>query len=490
MDLTKESIKSLSDKIKNKEVKIVDVIKQVYENIENHKNNAFINIYKEEALSKADLLDDKISRGEKVGALAGIPIAIKDNICVKEMKTTCGSNMLKDYVSPYNADAIEALLDEDAIIIGKTNMDEFGMGSTSETSAYGSVVNMKNRDRVVGGSSGGSIAALVSNQCMVSLGTDTGGSIRQPASYMGLVGIKPTYGAVSRYGLVAYASSFDTIGPVAKNVEDAARILDIIERYDVKDGTSVDRKKYDEKNGKAINNKSKIKLEEYLNKDIKGMKIAIPKEYMDDNLDSEIKDAIYNLRDKLTSMGAIVDEISLNMTKYVLPTYYIIACAEASSNLSRYDGVKYGYRADDYEDLHHMYRKSRSEGFGKEVKRRIILGNYVLSKGYYEEYYLKALKTKALIEKEYQDVFEKYDVICAPVVQSKAPKVGESLNNPLKMYKGDIYTTAVNIAGVPAISLPIGYDSEGLPIGVQFIANHFEEGKMIQVAYRVEQERK
>ena len=503
MDLTKETIKSLTNRYKNKEIKIADVIKQVYENIENNSNNAFINIYKEDALKKAVELDYKIEKGEKVGNLVGIPVAVKDNICVDRMKTTCGSRMLEEYISPFNADVIDALLKEDAIIIGKTNMDEFGMGSTSETSDYGPVVNMYNKDRVVGGSSGGSAAALVANECIVSLGTDTGGSIRQPAAYMGLVGIKPTYGLVSRYGLVAYASSFDTIGPLAKNVEDAAYILDVIARYDEKDGTSV--RKYN-RNGEEISNSDKAKnnvlkngtfnndveyLEmKYLNKDIKGMKIAIPKEYMDDNLDIELKEAIYRLKDKLIDMGAIVEEVSMKMSKYVLPTYYVLACAQASSNLARYDGVKYGHRANDYEDLHHMYRKSRSEGFGKEVKRRIMLGNYVLSKGYYEEYYLKALKTKELIEKEYKNIFEKYDVICAPVVKGKAPYVGESLKNPLNMYKGDIYTTAVNIAGVPAITLSIDTDSEGLPIGVQFIANHFEECKMIQIAHKVEQEYK
>jgi aspartyl-tRNA(Asn)/glutamyl-tRNA(Gln) amidotransferase subunit A len=404
--------------------------------------------------------------------LAGVPVAIKDNMCTKGMLTTCSSKILNNFVPTYTAEAVSNLEKAGAVIIGKTNMDEFAMGSTTETSYYGVTRNPWNLDHVPGGSSGGSCAAVAANECFYALGSDTGGSIRQPSSFCGVVGIKPTYGTVSRYGLIAYGSSLDQIGPVAKDVTDAATILEVLASHDTKDSTSVDRKDCD--------------FTSALVNDVKGMKIGIPKDYFGKGLNPEVKDQIMNAAKELEAAGAVLEEFDLGLVEYAIPAYYVIASAEASSNLSRFDGVKYGYRTEEYEGLHNMYKKSRSEGFGPEVKRRIMLGSFVLSSGYYDAYYLKALRVKALIKEAFDKAFAKYDMILAPAAPTTAPKLGESLSDPIQMYLGDIYTISVNLAGLPGISVPVGLDKEGLPIGMQLIGNCFEEKKLIQAAYTYE----
>ena len=362
-----------------------------------------------------------------------------------------------------------------AVIIGKTNMDEFAMGSTTETSYYGETKNPWNLEHVPGGSSGGSCAAVAAEECAYALGSDTGGSIRQPSSFCGVVGIKPTYGTVSRYGLIAYGSSLDQIGPVAKDVTDCATILETIASYDPKDSTSIKRESYD--------------FTSALVEDVKGLKIGIPNDYFGDGLDAEVKEQILDAVKVLEEKGAIVERFDLSLVQYAIPAYYVIASAEASSNLSRFDGVKYGYRTEEYEGLHNMYKKTRSEGFGPEVKRRIMLGSFVLSSGYYDAYYLKALRTKALIKEAFDKAFAKYDVIIAPAAPTTAPELGKSLSDPIKMYLGDIYTIAVNLAGLPGISIPVGTDAKGLPIGMQIIGNCFEENTIIRAAYTLEQTR-
>ena len=375
----------------------------------------------------------------------------------------------------YTAEAVVNLEKAGAVILCKTNMDEFAMGSTTETSAFGATKNPWNTEHVPGGSSGGSCAAVAAEECSYALGSDTGGSIRQPSSFCGVTGIKPTYGTVSRYGLIAYGSSLDQIGPVAKDVTDCATILEVIASHDSKDSTSVKREDYD--------------FTSALVDDVKGLKIGIPRDYFGEGLDKEVRDAVLNAAKELEKKGAIVEEFDLSLVEYAIPAYYTIACAEASSNLERFDGVKYGYRAEDYQGLHNMYKKTRSEGFGAEVKRRIMLGSFVLSSGYYDAYYLKALRTKALIKKAFDQAFEKYDIILGPAAPTTAPKLGESLADPIKMYLGDIYTISVNLAGLPGISLPCGIDSKGLPIGLQLIGNCFEEKKLIRAAYAFEQTR-
>ena len=405
--------------------------------------------------------------------MAGVPVAIKDNMCTRDKLTTCSSKILGNFYPTYSAEAVINLEKAGAVIIGKTNMDEFAMGSTTETSFYGPTKNPWNKEHVPGGSSGGSCAAVAAEECSYALGSDTGGSIRQPSSFCGVTGIKPTYGTVSRYGLIAYGSSLDQIGPVAKDVTDCATILETIASYDSKDSTSVKRDDYN--------------FTEALVEDVKGLKIGIPKDYFGEGLDSEVKDAIFKAAEVLKQKGAIVEEFDLSLVEYAIPAYYVIASAEASSNLSRFDGVKYGYRTEEYEGLHNMYKKSRSEGFGPEVKRRIMLGSFVLSSGYYDAYYLKALRTKALIKKAFDRAFEKYDVILSPAAPTTAPKIGDSLSDPLKMYLGDIYTISVNLAGLPGMTVPCGTDKNGLPIGLQLIADCFNEKKMIQTAYTYEQ---
>ena len=467
----------LGKKIKAKEVTVLEATKAALAAIEEResKYNCYVTVDKEGALKRAEEEQKLIDQGELTGPLAGVPVAIKDNMCTKDMLTTCSSKILSNFKPTYSAEAVVNLEKAGAVIIGKTNMDEFAMGSTTETSYYGETKNPWNEERVPGGSSGGSCAAVAAEECSYALGSDTGGSIRQPSSFCGVTGIKPTYGTVSRYGLIAYGSSLDQIGPVAKDVTDCATILEAISSYDKKDSTSVKREDYD--------------FTSAFVDDVKGMRIGIPTDYFIDGLDSEVKEAVLQAANTLKEKGAIVEEFELGLVEYAIPAYYVIASAEASSNLSRFDGVKYGYRTESFDGLHNMYKKTRSEGFGAEVKRRIMLGSFVLSSGYYDAYYLKALRTKALIKKEFDKAFEKYDVILGPVAPTTAPKLGDSLSDPIKMYLGDIYTIAVNLAGLPGMSVPCGTDSKGLPIGLQLIGDCFQEKKIIQAAYSFEQTR-
>ena len=478
MNLMSLTAVELGKKIKSGEVKVVDAVNDAFAHIEKQDKtiNSFVTVTnQEEALKKAEEVQKLIDEGKLTGPLAGVPVAIKDNMCTKGMLTTCSSKILGNFVPTYTATAVENLEKAGAVIIGKTNMDEFAMGSTTETSAFGATKNPWNTEHVPGGSSGGSCTAVASEECSYALGSDTGGSIRQPSSFCGVTGIKPTYGTVSRYGLIAYGSSLDQIGPVAKDVTDVATILETIASHDEKDSTSVKRDDYN--------------FTEALVDDVKGLKIGIPKDYFGDGLDKEVKDSILNAVEVLKSKGAIVEEFDLSLVEYAIPAYYVIASAEASSNLERFDGVKYGYRTQEYEGLHNMYKKTRSEGFGEEVKRRIMLGSFVLSSGYYDAYYLKALRTKALIKKAFDEAFAKYDVIIAPAAPTTAPKIGSSLADPIKMYLGDIYTISVNLAGLPGITVPCGKDSNGLPIGMQIIGDCFKEKTIIRAAYAYEQTR-
>lgn len=434
--------------------------------------NCYVTVDKEGALRQAARVQEKIEKGELSGPLAGVPMAVKDNLCTEGLLTTCASRILHNFVPTYTAEAVLRLQAAGAVILGKTNMDEFAMGSTTETSAYGVTRNPYNTDYVPGGSSGGSAAAVAAGECFYALGSDTGGSIRQPASYCGVVGMKPTYGTVSRYGLIAYGSSLDQIGPLTKDVRDCAAVLEALASHDHKDSTSLVRQDTD--------------FTKALVEDVRGMRIGIPNDYLGAGLDEEVKDAILQAARVLEAKGAVVERFDLSLVEYAIPAYYTIAAAEASSNLERYDGIKYGYRTETYAGLHHMYKKSRSEGFGEEVKRRIMLGSFVLSSGYYDAYYLKALRVKALIKQAFDQAFERYDMILGPVAPTTAPKLGESLADPIKMYLGDIYTIAVNLAGLPAISVPCGQDSKGLPIGMQLIGNCFQEKKLLQAAYTYE----
>ena len=477
MSLMSLTAVELGKKIKAKEVTVVEAVQEALDAVEKKEKdvNSFVTVMRKEALERAKEVQEKIDNGELTGPLAGVPVAIKDNMCTKGTLTTCSSKILRNFVPTYTAQAVANLEEAGAVIIGKTNMDEFAMGSTTETSAFGPTKNPWNTEHVPGGSSGGSCAAVAAEECSYALGSDTGGSIRQPSSFCGVTGIKPTYGTVSRYGLIAYGSSLDQIGPVAKDVTDCATILEVIASHDTKDSTSVEREDYD--------------FTSALVDDVKGIKIGIPKDYFREGLDPEVKEAVLAAAKVLEQKGAIVEEFDLSLVEYAIPAYYTIACAEASSNLERFDGVKYGYRAKEYQGLHNMYKKSRSEGFGAEVKRRIMLGSFVLSSGYFDAYYLKALRTKALIKKAFDKAFEKYDIILGPAAPTTAPKLGESLSDPLKMYLGDIYTISVNLAGLPGISLPCGTDSKGLPIGLQLIGDCFAEKKLIRTAYAYEQTR-
>ena len=438
----------LGKKIKDKEITVVEATKAALEQIKAVEGDVhgYVSYDEESALKRAEEVQKGIDDGTYTGPLAGVPMAVKDNICTKGYTTTCSSKILENFVPTYSAQAVENL-----------------------------IKNPWDLEKVPGGSSGGSAAAVAANECFMALGSDTGGSIRQPASYCGVTGIKPTYGTVSRYGLIAYGSSLDQIGPLAKDVTDCATLLEAIASHDEKDSTSVKLESYD--------------FTSALKDDVKGMKIGIPKDYFGEGLDEEVKEAVLAAAKTLEEKGAIVEEFDLGLVEYAIPAYYVIAAAEASSNLSRFDGVKYGYRAKDYEGLHNMYKKTRSEGFGAEVKRRIMLGSFVLSSGYYDAYYLKALRTKALIKKEFDKAFEKYDVILGPVAPTTAPKLGDSLSDPIKMYLGDIYTISVNLAGLPGISLPCGKDKNGMPIGLQLIGDCFNEKKIIQAAYTFEQTR-
>lgn len=476
MNLMSLTAVELGKKIKSGEVRVVDAVNAAFDQIEAVEKdiNSYVTVYKkEEVLEKAEHIQKLIDEGQLTGPLAGVPVAIKDNMCTRDKLTTCSSKILGNFYPTYSAEAVINLEKAGAVIIGKTNMDEFAMGSTTETSFYGPTKNPWNKEHVPGGSSGGSCAAVAAEECSYALGSDTGGSIRQPSSFCGVTGIKPTYGTVSRYGLIAYGSSLDQIGPVAKDVTDCATILETIASYDSKDSTSVKRDDYN--------------FTEALVEDVKGLKIGIPKDYFGEGLEPEVKEAILKAVDVLKDKGAIVEEFDLSLVEYAIPAYYVIASAEASSNLSRFDGVKYGYRTEEYNGLHNMYKKTRSEGFGEEVKRRIMLGSFVLSSGYYDAYYLKALRTKALIKKAFDEAFAKYDVIIGPAAPTTAPKLGDSLSDPIKMYLGDIYTISVNLAGLPGISVPCGQDSNGLPIGMQIIGDCFKEKNIIRASYTFEQ---
>lgn len=469
--------RELSRKIQKKQIRPVEVVEASFRQIDRMEPEiqAFLQIDRQGAFAQAEEIERGMRKGKYQTPLAGVPIAIKDNICLKGMETTCASRILKGFYPTYDACAVEKLRKAGAIILGKTNMDEFAMGSTTETSAWKITKNPWNTAHVPGGSSGGSCAAVASEECFLALGSDTGGSIRQPSSFCGVTGIKPTYGTVSRYGLIAYASSLDQIGPIGKDVADCACMLSILTGKDERDSTSVKRESADFTNS--------------LSDHVKGMKIGIPEEYLEEGLDPEIRETLLQTMEMMRERGAMIEHFHLGMSEYVLPAYYIIASAEASSNLARFDGVRYGYRRESAESLHEMYKMTRSEGFGSEVKRRIFLGSFVLSSGYYDAYYLKALKARALIKSCFDQAFKEYDVIVGPVAPQTAPKIGESLLNPLKMYLGDLYTVAVNLAGLPAVCVPGKLSCTGLPIGIQFIGDCFQESKIIRAASTFEKAR-
>ena len=475
MNITDLTVHEIQEKLKNKELTVTEIT-EAYCNRINEKEkdlDSFVTTYLEEAKIKAKEIEEKINSGEIIGDYAGIPIGIKDNICVKGTKTTCSSKILEDFVAPYSATVAEKLQKENIITLGKMNMDEFAMGSSTENSGIKITKNPWDLKRVPGGSSGGSAAAVAANLVPWALGSDTGGSIRQPASLCGIVGLKPTYGLVSRYGLVAYASSLDQIGPLTKDVRDAAKLLTLIAGKDEKDSTSED-------NGN-------INYENCLKNDVKGMKIGVPKEFFGEGIDEEVKSKLYEAIETYKELGAEVEEFSLDIAKYALATYYIIADAEASSNLGRFDGIRYGHRTEEYSNIDEIFKKSRSEGFGDEVKRRIIFGTYVLSSGYYDAYYKKAQKVRTLVSNEFNKAFKKYDVILTPTSPTTAFKIGEKSGDPMQLYLADIDTVSVNVAGLPGISIPCGVDSKGLPIGMQLIGNKFQEETILNAAYTFEQ---
>ena len=477
MSLMSLTALELGKKIQAKEVSAVEAAKEALGQIKKLDGslNCFVTVEEDSVLKKAEEVQKKIDAGELAGPLAGVPAAIKDNMCTEGVRTTCSSRMLENFVPTYTAEAVKNLEQAGVVVIGKTNMDEFAMGSTTETSYFGPTRNPWAPEHVPGGSSGGSCAAVAAEECSFALGSDTGGSIRQPSSFCGVTGLKPTYGTVSRYGLIAYGSSLDQIGPVGKDAADCAAVLEAIASHDPKDSTSMKRDSYD--------------FLSALDEGVRGLRIGIPRDYFGDGLDEEVKSHILEAAKVLESKGAVLEEFDLSLVEYAIPAYYVIASAEASSNLARFDGVKYGYRTPEYEGLHNMYKKSRSEGFGAEVKRRIMLGSFVLSSGYYDAYYLKALKTKALIRQAFDRAFEKYDVILGPAAPGTAPKLGESLSDPLKMYLGDIYTVSVNLPGLPGITVPCGTDGKGLPIGMQLIGDCFQERKILRAAHAYEQTR-
>ena len=478
MEITELTVHELIEKLKNKELTSTEITQSYVGRIKEKEPEvqAFVTTLEDEALKQAKEIDEKRASGEIKNDLAGIPIGIKDNMCTKGIKTTCSSHMLEKFVSPYDATVVEKLKSENLIDLGKLNMDEFAMGGSTEYSYFHKTYNPWNLNKVPGGSSGGSAAAVAANMVPWALGSDTGGSIRQPSSFCGVVGLKPTYGLVSRYGLVAFASSLDQIGPITKDVEDSAILLNLIAGHDEKDTTSADIAKKD--------------YTKNLKNDIKGKKIGVPKEFFGEGINTEVKEKLQEAMETYKELGAEVEEFSLNIAKYSLATYYIIACAEASSNLGRFDGIRYGYRTPEFSNLKELYKKSRSEGFGPEVKRRIILGTYVLSSGYYDAYYKKAQQVRTLVMNEFQKAFEKYDVILTPTSPTVAFDIGSKSNNPLEMYLADICTVSVNIAGLPGISIPCGVDKEGMPVGMQLIGNKFEEEKLLNMAYVFEQKTK
>ncbi|MCM8820419.1 MAG: Asp-tRNA(Asn)/Glu-tRNA(Gln) amidotransferase subunit GatA [Candidatus Omnitrophica bacterium] len=471
MDILNLKIWELKTLIERKEISSVEITEKVISEIENRDKeiHSYLSL-NPRAVQEAEEIDKRIARGEDTGILSGVPVAIKDNICVKGLPTTCASKILENFFPPYNATVIDKIKKQGAIIIGKTNMDEFAFGSSTENSAFGPTKNPLDLQRVPGGSSGGSAAAVSANLCFAALGSDTGGSIRQPASFCGVVGLKPTYGRVSRYGLIAFASSLDQIGPITKDVRDTAIMMNVICGRDENDSTSVD-----------------ITVPDYtgfINREVKGLKIGIPNEYFIEGTDRVVKDKIIEVVEKMEDMGMVVKKISLPHTRYGIAVYYILGTAEASSNLARFDGVKYGYRTNDYTDLYQMYANTREEGFGEEVKRRVILGTFVLSSGYYEAYYLKAQRVCALIKKDFTEAFKEVDVIITPTSPELPFNFGEKAE-PLKMYLSDIFTVNVNLAGLPAISIPAG-SVGNLPVGLQIIAPHFREDRLIEVAYFIE----
>ena len=476
MDITNLTVHELMEKLGNNELTSEEITKAYVDRINDKEKdvNAFVTTLCDEALEKAKKMDEKRKSGDIKSNLAGIPIGIKDNLCTKGVKTTCSSRMLEDFIAPYDATVVEKLNNEDLIDLGKLNMDEFAMGASTEYSYFKKTSNPWNLKRVPGGSSGGSAAAVAAELVPWALGSDTGGSIRQPASFCGVVGLKPTYGLVSRYGLVAFASSLDQIGPITKDVTDASILLNLIAGHDERDTTSYDMPKKD--------------YTKALKGDVKGLKIGIPKEYFGEGINEEVKEKLEEAIETYKKLGAEVEEISLDIAKYALATYYIIACAEASSNLGRFDGIRYGHRAENFSNLKELYRNSRSEGFGAEVKRRIILGTYVLSSGYYDAYYKKAQQVRTLVKREFDKAFEKYDVLLTPTSPTVAFEMGTRSNNPLEMYLADICTVSVNIAGLPGISIPCGVNSENMPIGMQLIGNKFEEEKILNAAYAFEKE--
>lgn len=474
MELYNLTAHELKAKINNKEVKVEEVVKSYLDRIEkvDSKIEAFLYTGSEEAIKKAKELDDKISKGQNLEALGGIPISIKDNISVKGMQNTCASKILEGYKSPYDAHVIEKIKTQDGIILGKLNMDEFAMGSSTENSAYKKTKNPWNLDRVPGGSSGGSAAAVSAMETPLALGTDTGGSVRQPASFCGLVGLKPTYGRISRYGAIAFGSTLDQVGILSKDVEDCALLTENIAGLDHRDFTTADIKVPD--------------YTQFLNKDLKGKKIGIIKECFGEGLDGKVRKTIEDALQVLKENGAEIEEFSLPSLDYALAAYYIISSAEASSNLARFDGIRYGNRTKNYTDAVDIYFKSRNEGFGKEVKRRIMLGTYVLSEGYYDAYYKKALKVRNIIKREYENVFKKYDAIISPTSPTPAFKIGEKINDVLAMYLADAYTVPVSVAGLPAMSIPCGM-IDGLPVGLQIIGNYYKEEDIFNIAYSYEQ---
>ena len=476
MEIEKLTVKEILELLDSKKVTSVDLVNAYFERIDKYEDEigAFTTLTKDYALERAKAEDEKRAKGEKVGVLSGVPIAIKDNICTLGIKTTCSSKMLEDFVPPYNATVIEKLEEAGAVIIGKTNMDEFAMGGSTETSYFKKTKNPWNYKRVPGGSSGGSIAAVSAGFAPCALGSDTGGSVRQPASYCGVVGLKPTYGSVSRYGLVAFASSLDQIGPTARCVYDTALLLNVISGHDAHDTTS-EQREYDD-------------FTKTIGQDVTGMKIGVPKEFLGEGIDNEVKEKVENAINVLKNKGAIVEEISLKASQDAIAVYYILACAEASSNLARYDGIRYGYKSSNYDNLVDMYKSSRSEGFGKEVKRRIMLGTYVLSSGYYDAYYKKAQQVRTLIMEEYNKVFEKYDLIIMPTAPTVAFEFGANEGNPLQMYLNDVCTVPVNVAGLPAMSINCGFDKDHMPIGVQLLANRFNEKEIFRAASMLEKE--
>jgi len=478
MNITDLTVHELKEKLANKELTIIDINKAYVDRITEKEPEvkAFVTTLTDTALEQAKEVEEKVKSGEITAEYAGIPIGIKDNICTKGVKTTCSSKMLEEFIAPYNATVIEKLNAQNLINLGKLNMDEFAMGSSTEHSAFKKTANPWNLNKVPGGSSGGSAAAVAAGMVPWALGSDTGGSIRQPASLCGVVGLKPTYGLVSRYGLIAYASSLDQIGPITKDVEDCAILLNMLAGHDEKDTTSVNLEKKD--------------YTKSLKNDVKGLRIGVPKEFLAEGINPEVKEALEQAIEEYKTMGAIVEECSLPIADYALATYYIISCAEASSNLGRFDGIRYGYRTPNYDNLNELFVNSRTEGFGDEVKRRIILGTYVLSSGYYDAYYKKAQQVRTLIKNMFNKVFEKYDVLITPTAPNVAFNIGEKTNNPLEMYIEDLCTVSINVAGVPAISVPCGVNKNGMPIGMQIIGKHFDEETILNVAYTYEQKAK